>query len=139
MIWRHRLFFELTKSCAVGNFEKDFEELYRNCTTLDDKISFLKAITFPPLSQYVKIRAYAHRLQLEKLHDLFMKSQPDFDDLCFLLVLLKHLSVLGSNSLVRREVIINSWKLYCYVVEHYKERCRDNNIENTFIPKLVFS
>ena len=144
MIWRHRLFFELTVLQTIDNFSQVFDNLYRTCITLDEKVSFLKAITFPPLSQYVIIRAYAHKLQLKELHTLFSKSQPDFDDFCLLLVLLKHLSFLGSNAIVRREVILNSWKLYLYVIEHNKvdfqkkKFNRDSYNENDFIREFIF-
>ena len=123
MKWRHQLFFELTKDNAIEDFDKVFDELYNSCHAIDDKISFFKAVTFPPLSQYVKIREYAHRLQLKQLHDLFNdKSQHDFEGFCLLMVLLKHLAFLGSNALVRREVIVKSWELYFYVYEHEKDK-----------------
>lgn len=138
MKWRHRLFFELTKFNAINCFNESFDELYNSCHTLDDKVSFLKAITFPPLSQYVKVREYAHRLQLEQLHDLLTnREHPDYDDFCMLLVLLKHLAFLGSNALVRKEVIVKSWEIYFYVVEHEKEKLIEIEKKH-FTQKFVF-
>ena len=124
MIWKHRLYFELGKMAEKGEKEESeiakervynfLLELYTKDPkneNLDSKISFLKAITFPPLSQYVKVRYSAHRLQLIKLKELFEEPNPNYNDLNLLLVLLKHLAILGSNAIVRKDVIVKSESL----------------------------
>lgn len=137
MIWRHRLFYELAKPEVKGELCGVLSSIYKkDCVSLDDKISFLKVITFPPLSQYSRIRAFAHGLQLEELHDLLSKSQPNSNDFRLMEVYLKHLSILGSNAIVRRDVILKSWKLYSYVAEHNQEWSQKKR--NEFIPKFIF-
>ncbi len=129
MIWRHRLFYEISNICGYKYVDKDINQLqkeiekklddlyYRDCVSVDDKISFLKAISFPPLSEYVRIRAYAFRLMLTELKNTLDKKEPQLYDLFLLKVLLKHLALLGSNALVRRDVIIGAWRLYKSVRE----------------------
>ena len=82
---------------------------------IDYQISFFKAISFPPLSQYVYIRRFAHQLAINELKRVLSKSNPDYEDFCILKTLLKHLSWLSSNAIIRKEVIISSWKLYFMV------------------------
>lgn len=131
LLWMHRLSFEIAKFTKTNVAEKadlfsKLQELYYNngfCSgpynekyqLVDNKISFLKAISFPPLSQYVLIREFAHMLQLKELRNVLEKDNPDLNDLKVLLVLLKHLAILGSNALVRRDVVVKSWLLYAIV------------------------
>ena len=132
MEFRHRLFFEIAicgKQDEITNRLKDIYDY--ECDCLDKRISFLKAITFPPLSQYVNIRSYAHQLTLRELGETLKKDDPNIDDLRFLKVLLKHLSWLKSNALVRKEVIEGSWKLYFRVYPKILEKQeRKKTIDN---------
>lgn len=156
MIWKHRLFYELGqiaekerkdgKAISKEQVYYHLRELYNNEDpelngtredSLNNKVSFLKAITFPPLSQYVLIRYSAHRLQLEALHELLQKQDPDYNDLNLLLVLLKHLAILGSNALVRKDVIIQSWRLYFRVFENNQKR-HIKRAEKSFPLRFVF-
>lgn len=84
---------------------------------IDEKISFLKAVTFPPLSQYVHVRKFTFELSLEELSNVLEKKEQlvDYSDFCLLKAVLKHLSYLSSNALVRKDVIINAWRL-CFNV-----------------------
>ena len=101
---------------TVKRIEEALEGFYRSYREdIDYRISFIKAISFPPLSRYVYIRIFAHRLVLQELESVLSKEDPDYDDFCLMKVLLKSLSWQSSNALVRRKVIIESWKL-CYKV-----------------------
>ena len=101
---------------TVERIEDAMEQYYQRLgKDVDLRISFLKAITFPPLSQYVYIRRFAHRLALKELDSVLSKEHPDFDDFCLTKALLKSLSWMGSNALVRKKVILAAWKL-CYNV-----------------------
>lgn len=123
MEFRHRLFFEIAICGKQDEITNRLKYIYDNeCDCLDKRISFLKAITFPPLSQYVNIRSYAHQLTLNELGKTLEKVDPDINDLRFLKVLLKHLSWLNSNALVRKEVIEGSWKLYFRVYPKILEK-----------------
>lgn len=122
MEFRHRLFFEIAICGKQDVITERLNNIYDECNCLDDRISFLKAITFPPLSQYVNIRSYAHQLTLNELGKTLEKVDPDINDLRFLKVLLKHLSWLNSNALVRKEVIEGSWKLYFRVYPKILEK-----------------
>lgn len=81
----------------------------------DDKISFIKVISSPPLSQYIYIRNYAHEKLIDELHKVFKlvdtDTVPTYEDYCKMCVILKQLSFLKSNALVRKDVIANAWKL----------------------------
>lgn len=77
----------------------------------NDKISFLKVISSPPLSQYIQIRNYAHKKLINELSQV-LKATPCYDAFCKMRVILKQLSFLKSNALVRKEVIIGAWNLY---------------------------
>ena len=139
MLWRHRLFFGLTTLKGDSDYHDYLDSLYQNeCKTLDDKISFFKAITFPPLSLYGKIREYAHSMQLKMLKVLLYKKQYEPNDFILLKVLLKHLSFLGSNAIVRKSVIMRSWKLYDSVKKSFPERFKQNNDDSEFISKFIF-
>ncbi len=129
---KHRLFFEISNIVNEynGNIQTETEikttnrlilrkltQIYNECSgDIDAKISFLKNISSPPLSHYIKLRYYAHRKLLIELHKILtthhQNKEPDFNDLRLLKVLLKQLSMLGSNALVRKDVIIGTWKLY---------------------------
>jgi hypothetical protein len=76
------------------------------------KLCFFKVISSYPLSQYIQIRNYAHKLLQTELNNLLTLSSHNFDSYLQLLIILKQLSFLGSNALIRKQVIVNSWKLY---------------------------
>lgn len=94
--------------------QKEFITIGNN---VDEKISFLKAITFPPLSQYVHIREFAFTTNLKELSIILNKAIPDYNDFCLLKAILKHLAYLSSNALVREKVIVGAWEL-CGKVLH---------------------
>lgn len=83
---------------------------------IDKKISFLKVISSPPLSQYIIMRQYAHEKLLVELHNILnnkgnKNNEYSYDDLRFLKSILKSLSFLKSNALVREKVIIGVWDI----------------------------
>lgn len=126
MVWRDKLFYEISLISGYESANKPIDEqrkeiedrlnfLYTKCKSIDDKIPFLKAISYPPLSEYVRMRKYAFELMLRELRNVIEKEKPQIYDLFLLKVLLKHLAMLGSNALVRRDVIIGSMRLYYLV------------------------
>ena len=134
MEWRNRLFYEISLLCGYQNglknlstrqmaveVEKRLKELYNECEHIDDKIPYLKAISFPPLSEYVGIRRFAFHLMLGELKNLLEKEKPQMYDFFFLKVLLKHLAMLSSNALVRQDVIYGSCQLYGKVCDQLPE------------------
>lgn len=83
---------------------------------VDKKISFLKVISSPPLSRYIAIRKYAHEKLLNELHLMISRTDNErndfvFDDLKLIKSILKSLSFLKSNALVRKEVIVGVWRV----------------------------
>lgn len=87
-----------------GYYEKKIET--------DKKISFLKVISSPPLSQYITVRRYAYKLLLAELHSIIDKREKvGYDDLKTLKAVLKSLSFLKSNALVRKDVIVGIWEV----------------------------
>lgn len=93
---------------------------------VDKKIAFLKVISSPPLSQYIVIRKYAYKKLLDELHLIIERSNRDketitYDDLKEIKALLKSLSFLKSNALVRRDVIVGAWSVLLLFLEN-KER-----------------
>lgn len=132
MEWRNRLFYAISLLCGyqykdldtkqmAAEVEKKLKELYSECEDIDDKIPYLKAISFPPLSEYVGIRRYAFNLMLSELKKLLEKVKPQMYDFFFLKVLLKHLAMLGSNALVRQDVIYGACQLYGKVCDQLPE------------------
>ena len=134
MEWRNRLFYEISLLCRNSskynnekmygfNFEVErrLSDLYNDCNDIDDKIPFLKAISFPPLSEYVKIREFSFKLMLHELRDVLSKDPPKIYDLFLLKVLLKQLAMLGSNALVRKEVIEGACCLFGKVYDQLPE------------------
>lgn len=123
--WVNRIFYEISsinseKKISIEEKERQINEkldvlLKGTEENVDDKISFIKAISFPPLSDYARIRKYAFERLLKELHKVLGKSNPQIRDLILLKVLLKRLAMLGSNALVRKNVIIESWQLYTKV------------------------
>lgn len=97
---------------------------------IDDKISFLKAISFPPLSQYVHIREFAYKTNLNELSIVLGKNAPDYNDFCLLKAILKNLAYLSSNALVRKNVIMDSWYLCRKVLNDVKEELTKLHDEN---------
>lgn len=148
MLWIHRLCFEIAAAKDATGVKEQINTLYKDLehprrdafwmkdiSIVDDKISFLKAISYPPLSQYASIRACAHQIQLNQLKDVLDKKNPIEDDLDLMLVLLKHLALLGSNSLVRKDVLEGSWNLYVKVRERNPRKVMKSD---QFIPRLLF-
>jgi hypothetical protein len=139
---KHRLFFEiynvLQEFGKINDIdsirELEFRILFKLtrlyykefCNNIDSKISFLKAISSPPLINYIKMRYYAHCKLLIELKKIFKTDFPKYDDLCLLKVILKQLSMLGSNALVRKDVIESAWDLYFEVRKQISEKA--NNI-----------
>lgn len=134
MQWQNRIFYEISIANLLNenieaksdHINEKLDILYREeCKTIDDKIAFLKAISTPPLSDYARIRMVAFNTMLKELKNDVLKlnkKEEDrnyvFNDLILLKVLLKHLAHLGSNALVRKQVIVESWNLYKKVIDN---------------------
>jgi hypothetical protein len=134
MQWQNRIFYEISNANLLNenieaksdHINETFDILFREeCTTIDDKIAFLKAISTPPLSDYARIRMVAFNKMLKELKNDVLKldkKEEDrnyvFNDFILLKVLLKHLAHLGSNALVRKQVIVESWNLYKKVIDN---------------------
>jgi hypothetical protein len=116
----HEIFFEisnLVEDYSEGDINKKISDmlmsLYHGYDDYDHKISFLKNISSFPSSHYIWMRSFAHNLLLSELNAILtMQGTPSYDDLCLLRVILKQLSMLGANALVRKDVIIGAWDLY---------------------------
>lgn len=92
---------------------------------LDKKISFLKVISSPPLSQYIAIREYAHEKLLEELYKTINKNEQFVvDDLKIVKSIMKSLSFLKSNALVRKDVIVGAWKVLEGVIKGMDEESK---------------
>lgn len=97
----------------------------------DKKISFLKVISSPPLSQYIAIREYAHNKLLDELFKIINKKDTfGENDLKIIKCVLKSLSFLKSNALVRKDVIIGVWKVLLNVVSLFDEDKRIESIKD---------
>lgn len=75
------------------------------------RISFLKALSSPPLSRYIVLRTHAHKLLITVLSDMLKKEDGDYDDFRMMEGVLKSLSFFNSNALVRKDVLLQSWKI----------------------------
>lgn len=81
---------------------------------IDQRISFIKVISSPPLTRFIAVREYAHFKLLEILKNLLGKKTEicNIDDLKLLKAVLKSLSFLNSTALVRKTVILDSWQMF---------------------------
>lgn len=107
---------------------------------IDKKISFLKVISSLPLSQYITIRKYAHEkllLELERMISITNDNQVvlEYDDLKIVKSIIKSLSFLKSNALVRKDVIVGIWKILKNVVE--KQNIEDEKSKLKNILQLI--
>ena len=99
----------------TSNMDKFCEELYgKKNNPIDQKISFVKVISSPPLSRFIAVREYAYLKLLEILKTLLEEKAEtgNLDDLKLLKAVLKSLSFLNSTALVRKTVILDSWRMY---------------------------
>lgn len=141
----------LTLRCmdAHGGLSGELNVIFMEKLRVDKKISFLKVISSPPLSKYISIRQYAHKKLLNELHLIITRANNEhndfvFDDLKLIKSILKSLSFLKSNALVRKEVIVGVWralgKVLCNlekertVIEKYLQiiEKHSNEIKNSY-------
>lgn len=99
-------------------YDADVDSFFKLKLDTDKRISFLKNISSPPLSQYITIRKYAYGKLLNELHQLVAKPTPGFNDLRIAKSILKSLSFLKSNALVRNDVIVGVWTLLSSVIDN---------------------
>lgn len=107
----------------------ELRRYYEKRIEIDKKLSFLKVISSPPLSKYISIRKYAYGKLLHELHHVIEKPQDDYvyGDLLVVKAVLKSLSFLKSNALVRKDVIVGVWRVLSNVMENLeKERSNLN-------------
>ena len=113
---------------------------YYNCKLKYDKIiSFLKVISSPPLSRYIIIRRYAQKKLIDELYYLINDNKEySYDDLKIIKSILKSLSFLKSNALVRKDVIIGVWKVLGTVVDNLEdEKNKIFDFINSSIPEAI--
>ncbi len=157
MIARYKLFYHISliveaEEGKAGNREELLTESFNNTAfkvleylnneyrrvkdDIDEKISFLKAVTFPPLSQYVYVRKFAFETSLNELYCVLEKEDNllEYSDFCLLKAVLKHLSYLSSNALVRKNVIIDAWRLCFSVLQKTEQSIAE--LDSDTVPDL---
>lgn len=100
--------------CDAINQNRDAYDVYRRVLRTDKRISFLKVISSEPLSQYAVIRAYAQKKLLDGLNAIIGRDEScgyDISDLKAVKAILKSLSFLKSNALVRKDVLVGAWRV----------------------------
>lgn len=100
------------------SYNADLDAFFKLKLDTDKRISFLKGVSSPPLSQYITIRKYAYVKLLKELRQIIAKPRPEFNDLRIAKSILKSLSFLKSNALVRSDVIIGVWTLLSNVIDN---------------------
>ena len=105
---------------------EDYDRWEKRKMVIDKKISFIKVISSPPLSRYIILRDYAQNNLLTELFKIINKNEKEysFDDLRLVKSILKSLSFLKSNALVRKNVIIGIWNVLRNVL---------NNLNNEIV------
>ena len=70
----------------------------------DKRISFLKALSSPPLSRYIILRQYAHKALLDTLSMCLEKTEDNcnYDDFRLMKAVMKSLSFFNSNAIIRK-------------------------------------
>lgn len=108
----------------VAEEYNDLREYISKKLQTDKIISFLKVISSPQLSQYIIIREYAHTKLLNVLYEIITKKNKDdytYDDLKIVKSILKSLSFLKSNALVRKDVIVGIWEVLDRVISNLEK------------------
>lgn len=123
--------------------ENALRSYYKTKMEVDKKISFLKVVSSLPLSQYISIRKYAHEKLLQELYAIIKQTNNEeiiftYDDLKIIKSIIKSLSFLKSNALVRKDVIVGIWIILKKVVENlekekYTLNCTLNRIEEQML------
>lgn len=111
---------------SIADEYHDLREYCQKKLEIDKKISFLKVISSPPLSKYIIIREYAHNKLLNELYKIIHKNDNyTNDDLKVAKSVLKSLSFLKSNALVRKDVIIGIWNVMDKVISDLEKTKKD--------------
>ncbi|MEE1963098.1 hypothetical protein V1387_10420 [Allomuricauda taeanensis] len=118
LVLTHKIYFRLSQCFQEGmNNEQIMDEIYRlyHLEGFDvfRKATFILVISSYPLNNYLQIKNFAFKLILDELAALFEdleNARYDIDLGYFFITMLSQLSVLGSNALLRKKVIICSWK-----------------------------
>lgn len=125
--------YDKLKSCFCSKLE------------IDKRISFLKVISSPPLSQFIAIKNYAYEKLLHELYVMISKTKDEkndfvYDDLKIIKSILKSLSFMKSNALVRKDVIVGVWRVLVKVIENIdreKEKLKENiDIMEVFVEDI---
>lgn len=112
-------------------FSKTEDADKKRALILDKKISFLKVISSPPLSQYIAIREYSQKKLLTELNITINKEgQHTVEDLKIVKAILKSLSFLKSNALVRKDVLVGVWKVLEESIVGMDEECKRYAIQD---------
>ena len=116
----------LPKCLEDSSDSPEMGQLFYSRLEYDKRVSFLKVISSPPLSKYIAIRKYAHEKLLVELHLIISKSYDResvfvYEDLKIVKSILKSLSFLKSNALVRKDVIIGVWRVLGRVIENLEK------------------
>ena len=116
---------------------KDAKFLY------DKRISFLKALSSPPLSKYIILRKYAHHVLLTTLTYCLDKTEENcnYDDFRLMKAVLKSLSFFNSNAIIRKEVILRSYQLQIWNAKRITEELESyphafKELQNTKDPSV---
>lgn len=126
--------FPADKDSEFHSKNKELELFSKNKSkklTLDKKISFLKVISSPPLSQHIAIREYAHKKLLTELNNTINKKDKFVvDDLKLVKSILKSLSFLKSNALVRKDILVGVWRVLESVIIGMDEKNKRETIRD---------
>lgn len=126
--------FPADKDSGFHSKNKELELFSKNNNkklTLDKKISFLKVISSPPLSQHIAIREYAHKKLLTELNNTINKKDKFVaDDLKLVKSILKSLSFLKSNALVRKDILVGVWRVLESVIIGMDEKNKRKTIQD---------
>ncbi|PKP05327.1 MAG: hypothetical protein CVU11_00005 [Bacteroidetes bacterium HGW-Bacteroidetes-6] len=126
----HQLFFEISflkhNSKSDSEIQNKISLMYASTKSISEKITFVKVLSSHPLNHYILIKNLAHKLLLSELDSVLLSKKYNLELFNFLLVLLKQLSILGSNALVRKSVIVSTWSFFINFFKEIKKK--DENI-----------
>jgi len=113
----HKIFYKIS-SFLTGNkveshinIEKHLEALGNN-NSISFKINFVKVLSTQPLINYQHIKTFVFQYMLNELEDLLSSKTYNIFSFNYLIILLKHLSGLEANALIRKELITKVWEYY---------------------------
>lgn len=137
----HKIYYEISQD-EVNHF-KNAENILINIWGIYvndayDKINIIKVFSSPPLSHYHEIRKFILPKMLIEIDSLLDQPSPNLKDFSLLVCLIKQLTYLNSNFIIRKNSINRIWRFYFKVRNtHHFYFINNNWIDKTGRNRII--